>query len=147
MKKKRFYRFDCIFEAQKHDCKKQIGCPEETSPYLRKPFPKEILYLNPLTHMYKQTVRHIQTSTNIDKHRQISRHANSYRHRVIPIGLTAAPAGGNNLIVIIMWIGCLDELISYDIVNPATTTSASASVDCHFIHTDLPLTCLSNSFI
>jgi hypothetical protein len=26
LKKKRFYRFDCIFKAQKHDCKKKVGC-------------------------------------------------------------------------------------------------------------------------
>ena len=52
LKKKRFYRFDCVFDAQKHDCnkKRNFGCPEETSPYLRK-----ILYLNPLTH--KSTYR------------------------------------------------------------------------------------------
>ena len=49
-----FDRFDCIFEAQKHDCnkKRNFGCPEETSPYLRKPFPRKILYLNPLTHIW-----------------------------------------------------------------------------------------------
>ena len=57
-KKKGFYRFDCIFEAQKHDCNKtKFDCPEETSPYLRKPFPRKILYLNPLTHKYPSLVR------------------------------------------------------------------------------------------
>ena len=31
--------------------KNLFGCLEETSPYLRKPFPRKIIYLNPLTHM------------------------------------------------------------------------------------------------
>ena len=30
----------------------EIGCLEETCPYLRKPTPRKILYLNPLTHKY-----------------------------------------------------------------------------------------------
>ena len=32
------------------------SCQEETGPYLRKPTPRKILYLNPLTHIYVQAV-------------------------------------------------------------------------------------------
>ena len=35
---------------------KKIGCLEETRPHLRKPTPKKILYLNPLTHMYSYCI-------------------------------------------------------------------------------------------
>ena len=36
--------------GSKHACNtKNTGCPEETSSYLRKPFPRKILYLNHLT--------------------------------------------------------------------------------------------------
>ena len=73
MKKKRFYRFDCIFKAQKHDCnkKKYFGCLEETCPYLRKPTPRKILYLNPLTHMYAPNFN-LCCSSNINRlHRHI----------------------------------------------------------------------------
>ena len=54
LKKRGFYRFHRIFYAQKQDCRDKniFGCLEETSPYLRKPFPRKILFLNPLTHKY-----------------------------------------------------------------------------------------------
>ena len=57
LKRRRFYRFDCIFKAQKHDCNKEIvfGCLEETCPYLRKPTPRKIIYLNPLRHPHMST--------------------------------------------------------------------------------------------
>ena len=47
------YRFNRIFEPQKHDCndKTYFSGLEETSPYLRKPFPRKILYFKTLTHV------------------------------------------------------------------------------------------------
>ena len=34
-----------------YDDNKYFSCLEEISPYLRKPFPRKIIYLNPLTHI------------------------------------------------------------------------------------------------
>ena len=44
--------------------KEYFGCLEETCPYLRKPTPRKILYLNPLTHTYTavpMTIGHTTT--------------------------------------------------------------------------------------
>ena len=59
--KKWFYRFNRIFEPQKHDCndKTYFSCLEETSPY-PKPFPRKILYLKMLTHITYNNETHNQ---------------------------------------------------------------------------------------
>ena len=51
-KERRFHCFERIFEVQKYDSndKEYSNCLEGTRTYLKKPIPRKMLYLNPLTH-------------------------------------------------------------------------------------------------